>query len=125
MIPGGKKFENHKESLKYIEKIFKQQSTDNNIDLASKASHDLKLNNLGSSNGKAWAGRLAWLGHLLDVQKVTGSNPVRPILHQFHVERSLCVLLLSEKRTIVVEFYEQSLTQCFYVLCELMAFWIA
>ena len=26
-----------------------------------------------------WAGRLAWLGHLLDVQKVAGPNPVRPI----------------------------------------------
>jgi hypothetical protein len=25
-----------------------------------------------------WAGRLAWLGHLLDVQKVAGPNPVRP-----------------------------------------------
>jgi hypothetical protein len=25
-----------------------------------------------------WAGSLARLGHLLDVQKVTGSNPVRP-----------------------------------------------
>ena len=24
------------------------------------------------------AGRLVWLGHLLDVQKVAGSNPVRP-----------------------------------------------
>jgi hypothetical protein len=24
------------------------------------------------------AGRLAWLGHLLDVQKVAGSNPARP-----------------------------------------------
>ena len=27
---------------------------------------------------KTWAGRLAWLGHLLDVQKVAGPNPVRP-----------------------------------------------
>ena len=26
----------------------------------------------------SWAGRLAWLGHLLDVQKVAGPNPVRP-----------------------------------------------
>ena len=29
---------------------------------------------------QTWAGRLAWLGHLLDVQKVAGPNPVRPIL---------------------------------------------
>jgi hypothetical protein len=28
---------------------------------------------------QTWAGRLAWLGHLLDVQKVAGPNPVRPI----------------------------------------------
>jgi uncharacterized protein YlxW (UPF0749 family) len=27
------------------------------------------------------AGRLVWLGHLLDVQKVAGSNPVRPTIH--------------------------------------------
>ena len=27
---------------------------------------------------KTWAGRLAWLGHLLDVQKVAGPNPARP-----------------------------------------------
>jgi hypothetical protein len=24
-----------------------------------------------------WTGRLAWLGHLLDVQKVAGPNPAR------------------------------------------------
>ncbi len=29
-----------------------------------------------------WAGRLAWLGHLLDVQKVAGPNPVRPTPNQ-------------------------------------------
>ena len=28
------------------------------------------------------AGSLAWLGHLLDVQKVAGSSPVRPTKHQ-------------------------------------------
>jgi hypothetical protein len=32
-----------------------------------------------------WAGRLAWLGHLLDVQKVAGPNPVRPTYHQFYL----------------------------------------
>ena len=34
-----------------------------------------------------WAGRLAWLGHLLDVQKVAGPNPVRPTtkLDSFHL----------------------------------------
>jgi hypothetical protein len=29
-------------------------------------------------DANVWAGRLAWLGHLLDVQKVAGPNPVRP-----------------------------------------------
>jgi hypothetical protein len=29
-----------------------------------------------------WAGRLAWLGHLLDVQKVAGPNPARPTTTQ-------------------------------------------
>jgi hypothetical protein len=28
-----------------------------------------------------WAGRLAWLGHLLDVQKVAGPNPARPTIN--------------------------------------------
>ena len=31
-----------------------------------------------SAQTQTWAGRLAWLGHLLDVQKVAGPNPVRP-----------------------------------------------
>jgi hypothetical protein len=31
---------------------------------------------------KVWAGRLAWLGHLLDVQKVAGPNPARPTPQQ-------------------------------------------
>ena len=30
----------------------------------------------------SWAGSLARLGHLLDVQKVAGSSPVRPTKHQ-------------------------------------------
>ena len=36
---------------------------------------------------KVWAGRLAWLGHLLDVQKVAGPNPVRPTIsiNQFNL----------------------------------------
>ena len=34
---------------------------------------------------KVWAGRLAWLGHLLDVQKVAGPNPVRPTTHHMQV----------------------------------------
>jgi hypothetical protein len=33
----------------------------------------------------AWAGRLAWLGHLLDVQKVAGPNPVRPTTNIYFV----------------------------------------
>ena len=36
-----------------------------------------KTENL-SLQATMWAGRLAWLGHLLDVQKVAGPNPVRP-----------------------------------------------
>ena len=31
-------------------------------------------------DANVWAGRLAWLGHLLDVQKVAGPNPARPTL---------------------------------------------
>ena len=36
-----------------------------------------------------WAGRLAWLGHLLDVQKVAGPNPVRPTPDSVCVPRIL------------------------------------
>jgi hypothetical protein len=36
-----------------------------------------------------WAGRLAWLGHLLDVQKVAGPNPVRPTKNSSFVESAL------------------------------------
>ena len=34
-------------------------------------------------SAKVWAGRLAWLGHLLDVQKVAGPNPVRPTTNTY------------------------------------------
>jgi hypothetical protein len=41
-----------------------------NVRLFKKASKKKDVN--------MWAGRLAWLGHLLDVQKVAGPNPARP-----------------------------------------------
>ena len=40
---------------------------------------DQKFFNNASINENSWAGSLARLGHLLDVQKVAGSNPARPI----------------------------------------------
>jgi hypothetical protein len=51
----------------------------------------------------SWAGRLAWLGHLLDVQKVAGPNPVRPTKKQF---------LFSEARIVRKIFQEQDKDMC-------------
>ena len=41
-----------------------------------------------------WAGRLAWLGHLLDVQKVAGPNPVRPTNYLHFVDGSYCWFMI-------------------------------
>ena len=70
-IDGKPKFEYHKQNLEYIRQI-------QNIDLSGQNNIDLKLLNKGSIIENTWAGSLARLGHLLDVQKVAGSSPVRP-----------------------------------------------
>ena len=69
------KFEYHKQRVEYIRQI-------QNIDLSGQNNIDLKLLNKGSIIENTWAGSLARLGHLLDVQKVAGSSPVRPTKHQ-------------------------------------------
>jgi hypothetical protein len=45
--------------------------------------HDPENLNSSSVSKSTGAGSLARLGHLLDVQKVAGSSPVRPILNLF------------------------------------------
>jgi hypothetical protein len=73
-------FEYHKiEDLEYINAKFKYVSV--NIDLNLDQTQDVidrKLKELNPIFRNRRAGSLARLGHLLDVQKVTGSNPVRP-----------------------------------------------
>ena len=60
--------------------------------------HDQKLKEYSSvsqidNKSYSGAGSLARLGHLLDVQKVTGSNPVRPTtLISFSVDERFCAL---------------------------------
>ena len=58
-----------------------------------------------------WAGRLAWLGHLLDVQKVAGPNPVRPTTkpHFQIINYYLSIVCLMAVRFVVVGDFQTSL----------------
>ena len=53
-------------------------SGEKGIDPVDQRNVDLKLNSDGLESKNRRAGSLARLGHLLDVQKVAGSSPVRP-----------------------------------------------
>ena len=70
--------EYHKQNPGYVGRISEQNETRSNIDLIGQEFIDLKVLNNGSFTESARAGSLARLGHLLDVQKVAGSSPVRP-----------------------------------------------
>ena len=77
-VDGKLKFEYHKQSFQYVQRILNQNEPEKNIDPIDQSDIDLKLLNNGSISENTRAGSLARLGHPLDVRKVTGSNPVRP-----------------------------------------------
>ena len=72
------RFEYHKQSLDYVQRILNTKQDNQNIDLIDHNNHDQNLNNSSFFTENKGAGSLARLGHPLDVRKVTGSNPVRP-----------------------------------------------
>ncbi len=49
------------------------------------------------AQAQSWAGRLAWLGHLLDVQKVAGPNPVRPTTKSYFSSKTEAFSLLNSR----------------------------
>ena len=58
---------------------------------ATRENLNLRLKDQNKLENEEWAGSLARLGHLLDVQKVAGSNPVRPtntLTHTFNTIRN-------------------------------------
>ena len=71
-VNGKLKFEYHKQSLEYIKGILVTSAEHKDI--------DPNLLNVSCFNENRRAGSLARLGHLLDVQKVAGSSPVRPTI---------------------------------------------
>jgi hypothetical protein len=73
-------FEYHKiEDLEYVNAKFRYVSINDDLNLDQPQDDiDRKLKELNPIFRNRRAGSLARLGHLLDVQKVTGSNPVRP-----------------------------------------------
>ena len=72
-------FEYHTQSKEYLTEKLKYvlPKIDQHSDL-NQRNDDRKLKESSSISKNRRAGSLARLGHLLDVQKVTGSNPVRP-----------------------------------------------
>jgi hypothetical protein len=83
------------------EAILREQATQNTTQTTQNTHEDYgNLNKLESSSNtrkkqkKKWAGSLVRLGHLLDVQKVAGSNPARPTttwICGFFFEAYLCI----------------------------------
>jgi hypothetical protein len=72
-------FEYHKQSKEYLNSKLKYDSANNDLNIdQSQNNIDRKLKESNHIFRNRRAGSLARLGHLLDVQKVTGSNPVRP-----------------------------------------------
>jgi hypothetical protein len=72
-------FEYHKQSKEYLNEKLKFVSANNDLNIdQSQNNVDRKLKESNTIFRNRRAGSLARLGHLLDVQKVTGSNPVRP-----------------------------------------------
>ena len=77
-------FQYHKQSKEYLNSKFKYVSADNDLNIdQSQDNIDRKLKESSHIFRNRRAGSLARLGHLLDVQKVTGSNPVRPTKNIF------------------------------------------
>jgi hypothetical protein len=77
-------FEYHKQSKEYLTEQFKYVSVSNDLNIDQTQDNiDRKLKESSPIFRNRRAGSLARLGHLLDVQKVTGSNPVRPTKKHF------------------------------------------
>jgi hypothetical protein len=53
------------------------------LEQASNLENSAYIGKRRKKNANMWAGRLAWLGHLLDVQKVAGPNPARPTINSY------------------------------------------
>ena len=75
---GKQEFEYHKQSLEYIKNVLDISNLGKDIDPIDQKTIDPKLNSNAIESKNTGAGSLARLGHLLDVQKVAGSSPVRP-----------------------------------------------
>ena len=66
-----------KQMITQKEQVITQEFTQTTQNSAESKNLNLRSSyQIESENRRA--GRLAWLGHLLDVQKVAGSNPARP-----------------------------------------------
>ena len=77
-VNGKLRFEYHKQSLEYIKGVLDTSEEHKDIDPIDQKNIDPNLLNVSCFNENRRAGSLARLGHLLDVQKVAGSSPVRP-----------------------------------------------
>ena len=75
---GRLQFVYHKQSLDYVRKTLDASYQGKAIDPINQNIIDPKLNSNAIESKNTRAGSLARLGHLLDVQKVAGSSPVRP-----------------------------------------------
>ena len=78
-VNGKLRFEYHRQSLEYIKGVLVTSEEHKDIDPIDPKTIDPNLLNVSCFNENTRAGSLARLGHLLDVQKVAGSSPVRPI----------------------------------------------